>query len=98
MAGRRKRRLSKAERKKRKRETYRRWRTAHKEEINERKRRKWANDPQYRKKANIRRRRERLKQAYGLSMYNSILAQQRGRCAICHEKFKRTPCVDHCHE
>ena len=27
-----------------------------------------------------------------------ILLEQNGKCAICHEDFTETPCIDHCHK
>ncbi len=41
-----------------------------------------------------------LKKTYGITIhdYYSMLANQNGRCAICHEKPDEVLYVDHCHE
>ena len=65
---------------------------AHKEEINERKRRKsWAE--------RLSDRWRRVLRSYGLSMeqYEALLAKQGGVCAICAKPPAEPPVVDHCH-
>jgi len=88
----------------RQRETNRRYHAAHKAEINERKRRRWANDPEYRQRrcaAFARNRRASLLKRYGMTPleYELRLARQNGACAICKKTPKRRwLCIDHCHE
>jgi len=57
---------------------------------NDRKRRKWATDPEFRERERARR--------YGLSLqeFRALLAQQADACAICRKSAQRL-CVDHCH-
>jgi Recombination endonuclease VII len=80
-------------------ESNRAYRIAHREEINERKRR-LPTDPESRAEVLAGRRRSALRSRYGISLeeYERLLASQNGACAICEEKFEQTPCVDHCHK
>jgi hypothetical protein len=79
----------------RKRASYQR----HREEIRERRRRKWAaSDP----KSKTRRsayRRAMLRYFYGLSPedYDRLSARQGGVCAICMRRPVDALCIDHCH-
>src|SRR5262249_5892336 len=88
----------------RKRETNRRYHAAHKAEINERKRRRWANDPEYRARRSAAlagTRRASLLKRYGMTPleYELRLARQNGACAICKKTPKqRWLCIDHCHQ
>jgi 5-methylcytosine-specific restriction endonuclease McrA len=87
----------------RSRERNRRYRAAHRDKINEQKRRRWALDGELRSKAYARRvkiqRKTHLKLTYGISVqeYEAMLAQQGGLCAICNRKFDKPLHVDHCH-
>jgi hypothetical protein len=90
------------ERLERNRAAARRYRERHKEEIRERRRRKWQADPVHREKHRVRdrlfQRKRRFREIYGISLadYDMMFARQGGACAIC----KRTDlklCVDHCH-
>src|SRR6266851_2205326 len=81
---------------------YRRYRAAHRAEINERKRHRWATDPAFRAKilaAEVKTRRVRVLKRYGISEeeYERLLRLQNGVCAICKEKPEGWLCVDHCH-
>ncbi len=89
------------EHRKRKRDHSRAYHAAHRAEINERKRRRWATHSEARARALSEiHRANRLRRQYGISLaqYELILARQNGACAICRQKSKRTLCVDHCHE
>src|SRR5712691_9437778 len=87
----------------RRRASNRRYHAAHKAEINERNRRRWANDPAYRarnKATSTRSSRARRLKHFGMSLleYELRLAQQNGACAICKKTPKRRLlCIDHCH-
>jgi hypothetical protein len=54
---------------------------------------------EYKAKLKVRQRRWHLKVSFGLTLeqFEQMLTRQQGRCAICKEPFKHTPCVDHCH-
>jgi hypothetical protein len=77
---------------------------AHKAEINERKRRRRATDPEYRAKCNaarVKNQRANLLERFGMSWreYELRLALQNNACAICRKKPKRRLlCIDHCHK
>lgn len=80
------------------------YRAAHKAEINERLRRKRATDPEYRERRRARcrgarGRRNMLKTHYGMSLedYDALLARQKFACAICKKRTEQPLCVDHCH-
>jgi Recombination endonuclease VII len=74
-----------------------------KDEINAGKRERYATDPEYRQRCldrdKTKARERELKRKYGLSLqdFDAILTHQGGACAICREKFNKTPHVDHCH-
>ena len=79
-------------------------RLARKEEINAKRRHRWASDHAYREKQLAPRRgrcqrREQLKVHYGITLedYNRIYTDQGGACAICGAVTQRALCVDHCH-
>jgi|SRR5713101_6660310 len=81
----------------------RRYRAANREKVNERRRRRYATDPEYRKKHLARRRKVRRRDGlmtYGMTVadYNTLLAMQNAVCAICKKKSDRTLGVDHCHK
>jgi hypothetical protein len=97
------RRKSDPEFRKRKVEANRRYRAANREKVNERRRRRNATDPEYRRKDLARRRKVRRRDGlmtYGMTVadYNARLAIQIGVCAICKKKSDRTLGVDHCHK
>lgn len=80
------------------------FRAAHKDELNARARKAYAEDDGYRARRRLTgnkwyRREERLKQVYGLSAknYDAMLARQGGVCAICKRRPERPLFVDHCH-
>ena len=103
MAGRRKRPLSEAERKKRRAKINRADWAKHKDRINKGRRERAASDPEYRERRNSQGRGEPkrwLQRTYGISReeYDAMVAAQNGRCLICDEKPMRGLCVDHCHE
>jgi Recombination endonuclease VII len=90
------------ERRKKQVESSRRYRAAHKAEINERKRRKWATDPEYRARCiatTAKCRRAKLLKRFGMSLleYELRLALQNGACAICKKTPRGLLCIDHCH-
>ena len=60
---------------------------------------RWETDPDYRKRSKEQNRASKLRCAYGMTMedYKLLFAKQKGRCAICKKKPKRTLHVDHCH-
>jgi hypothetical protein len=78
------------------------WVAAHRDEINAQNRRRWAENPELRKRQRAYRatrgRHIHLKHCYGLSVddYNAMLARQGGACAICRGT-EHPLCVDHCH-
>ena len=79
----------------------RRYRQKHKEEMTERRRRKWQTDAAYREQQRARDRewkRRKRYEVYGMSLadYEAMLERQRGACAIC-KKSDEALCVDHCH-
>ena|ERR1700730_4342225 len=82
----------------------RRWRAAHRDEVNSKRRHRYATEPEFRAKCIAANqnggRRRRLKRQYGISLeeYERLLALQNGACAICRRKSKRMLCVDHCHK
>jgi hypothetical protein len=64
----------------------------HKEEVNERRRRK-------RRENRLSERGKRLRQMYGISLqdHDAMLAKQGGVCGICKQPPTELLCVDHCH-
>ena len=68
----------------------------HKQEINERRRLRWAASDRKRKPTYSR---AQLLQAYGMSTqdYDMLSARQGGACAICRRQTAAPLCVDHCH-
>ena len=56
---------------------------------------RWQTDEEYRR---VRKNRNTLRY-YGITLeqYESSIAAQDNRCAICHKVFTRTPCLDHSH-
>lgn len=44
-------------------------------------------------------RKSKLRLKYGITQedFDAILVNQDGKCAICHQDFKSSPHVDHCH-
>jgi hypothetical protein len=79
------------------------WHQAHKEQVNEARRRRWHENPArrlqqrtYRRKSQ---RKDQLKYYYGMSLadYNALLIRQNGACAICKQTFAQNLCVDHSH-
>ena len=63
-------------------------------------RKKLINDPDLKEKKKIADRIGWLRKEYGLSVetYNHMVDAQKNRCKICHTKFTKVPCVDHCHK
>ena len=82
--------------------TQRRYRETHKDQIRERRRRKWDSDEALRdrQRASNRasQRRKRYQQVYGFSFadYDAMLQRQGSACAICRRSGDAL-CVDHCH-
>jgi hypothetical protein len=79
------------------------WYQAHKDEINERRRRQYADDSE---RAAARRASEaeyqrwsHIRRTYGLSLeqFDALFVRQGGVCAICRRRPKGHLCVDHCH-
>jgi Recombination endonuclease VII len=72
----------------------RRFREAHKDEINARRRERYRTDPEYREKH-----RGHQGGRYGVSRdgFHALVAQQGGACAICGEKRGFGLNLDHCH-
>ncbi len=69
----------------------RRYRRAHKDEINERRREKYRTDPEYRERKRKRKRR------ISDDVYDVLFARQGGVCAVCKQKYHRRLHADHCH-
>jgi hypothetical protein len=76
----------------------------HRDELNARARKAYAENDEYRARRRLTgnkwyRREERLKQVYGLSLqdYEAMVAQQGGVCRICKTKPARPLFVDHSH-
>ena len=69
----------------------------HKQEINERRRLRWAASDRKRKRQPYSR--TQLLQSYGMSTedYDMLSARQGGACAICRRQPAAPLCVDHCH-
>src|SRR5262249_17332386 len=80
------------------------WYAANRERMNQEKRERYANDPDYRAdfraRQNKARRGAELRRYYGMSLADSDakLAVQPGGCAMCGRTFKRSLCVDHSHK
>lgn len=103
MAGRRKRPLSEAERKKRRSKIKREYWTKHGARVNKSRRDRAATDPEYRERRNAQGRgapKRWLQRSYGISPeeYDAMVEAQNGLCLICQERPERGLCVDHCHE
>jgi hypothetical protein len=66
---------------------------------NEKKRIRYAEDPEYRAKRLAENTEWRLRSDYGLTQadYDFMVAAQGGLCAICERKPQQKLCVDHCH-
>ncbi len=73
-----------------------RWARTDKSAKNTKARERYANDPDFRKRG----RGHQLAYFYGLSMdeFESMVARQSNRCALCGDRFSATPCVDHHHD
>jgi hypothetical protein len=83
-------------------ERNRAYRAAHRDELNARARKAYAENDRARRRLTGNkwyRREERLKQVYGLSLqdYEAMVAQQGGVCRICKTKPARPLFVDHSH-
>jgi recombination endonuclease VII len=82
----------------------REWYAANRERVIRENRKRYASDPEYRAKilaaGKKTRRAGELRRFFGLSLadFDAMIAGQRGVCAICSRKFKRSPDVDHCHK
>jgi hypothetical protein len=75
----------------------------------ERKKKRYAEDPEYREKEHARQRawraknperfrRSRIKSLYGASVdYDALFAQQGGVCRVCRKSFEERLCIDHNH-
>jgi hypothetical protein len=80
------------------------WYAANRERVIRESRERYASDPEYRAKLLDRGKKNRrageLRRFFGLSLadFEARIAGQRGVCAICSRKFKRSPDVDHCHK
>src|SRR2546423_15554819 len=75
-----------------------------KDEINAGKRLRYATDPDYRQRClgrdKTKARDQHLRRNYGISLHDfeAILTHQGHACAICRERFTKTPHVDHDHD
>jgi recombination endonuclease VII len=71
------------------------WHDANKDEVNARRRAKYAADPEYRANQQM----GVLTSKYGITRddFAAMLEQQHNACGICERPFTRKPCVDHCH-
>lgn len=66
---------------------------------NDRERKRYAEDPEFRKRKKAASRRYQRTRRYGITLdrYNELVARQNGACAICKEKSDQTLCLDHSH-
>jgi hypothetical protein len=66
---------------------------------NERERKRYAEDPEFRERKKAASRRYELSRRYGITQdqYNAFVAKQKAACVICREKSDRTLCLDHSH-
>jgi recombination endonuclease VII len=75
------------------------YRKRNKTKINVRRRLRYATDVDFRERKIEANRATKLKSCYGLTIeqYNTLLTEQKGRCALCKKTSTRRLCVDHCH-
>lgn len=66
---------------------------------NDRERKRYAEDPEFRKRKKAASRRYQRTRRYGITLdrYNELVAKQNGACAICKERSDQSLCLDHSH-